>query len=193
VLFGAGLVDGRPDPALQMRLDRVSQLYHAGWAPRVVCSGGEPELAAMLRELTAAGIPREALIRDPTGLNTRATVRAVRSLGADRWERVIVVSSSYHMRRILSECRRQGVRAHPGRPDPMRPWWRLWVVVSPWRARHILREMMAIWWYALPRPSLDEVQNLFRASVNGGAMRSRAIARAERAGVRRFAHARVRS
>jgi uncharacterized SAM-binding protein YcdF (DUF218 family) len=153
VVFGAGRAGGSPRQALHLRVRRAAELHRQGWAPLVVCSGGEDEIGDMFDLLTEMGVPQGALIADTGGVDTRATVRSVKRLGS-RWEQVIVVSSSYHMRRILSECRRQGLRAVSGRPVPERPWWRLWIVVSPARARHILREMVAIWWYALPRHRL---------------------------------------
>lgn len=149
VVFGAGPASGSPRQALDLRARRAAELYRAGWAPLVVCSGGQAEIDEMFALLMAMGVAGGALIADPEGVDTRTTVRSVKRLATQRWERVIVVSSSYHMRRILSECRRQDLRAVSGRPAPERPWWRLWIVVSPSRARHILREMVAIWWYAL--------------------------------------------
>lgn len=40
VVLGAAQYNGRPSPVLRARLDHALQLYHQGFAPRIVVTGG---------------------------------------------------------------------------------------------------------------------------------------------------------
>jgi uncharacterized SAM-binding protein YcdF (DUF218 family) len=103
----------------------AADLYLAGYAPRIVLSRdqrpiGMPALAerGILFVTGAArthgvflqlGIPNEAIII-PDRIHTNTAVEAVtlREMAADeRWNRVIVVSSAYHLRRAAFAFRRE--------------------------------------------------------------------------------------
>jgi len=127
-----------------------ADLYLAGYGSRVVLSreapeGGEAALAARgirfasdierAREvLLQLGIPAEAvLIPDRIHNNTAAEAVTLRELAhAHRWRRVIVVTSTYHLRRAGFAFRRElrgtgiEVRTHGTRYEDMDPehWWR---------------------------------------------------------------------
>ena len=142
IVFGAAVHDGRPCPELRARLERAAELFAAGLTARVVCSGGPDEVAAMRGHLVALGVPSEAVLEDPGGTSTRATIARAGGLGS-----VLLVSSPWHGRRIRSEALRQAL--HHSFCPPMR---------SPVegcprsRRRQLAREVIAIWWYALSRP-----------------------------------------
>ena len=104
--------DGRPSRRLRARLDRALRLYRAGYAPRVLVSGGiEPdgrdEAAVMAAYLLAQGVPRGAVNQDPRGRDTFETARdtALR-FGASR--RVLMVTQGLHLPRSLLAMRRFG-------------------------------------------------------------------------------------
>jgi len=90
--------------------DRVvlgARLYHAGVAPRLVCTGKTPQLdpslpsAAEVTETvwTQLGVPTEAIMQ-VAGENTRGEVVELKRLMAERgWERLGVVTSAWHMGR----------------------------------------------------------------------------------------------
>lgn len=72
--------------------------------------------------LIEQGVPASAVIADDDGTSTREALRSAKGFGAGRWRRVLVVSSPYHIHRILGEAKRQGLDAvgcparRPGRP-----------------------------------------------------------------------------
>jgi vancomycin permeability regulator SanA len=136
VVFGAAARNGRPSPELQARLDRAAELHAGGYAPLVLCSGGPSEVGPMRDSLLRAGVPRDAIEIDEAGMSTRHTIAAAR-----RYGRVLVVSSPYHLHRILGEAGRQGVDAAPVPARAPRS-------IRRRRVRQALREVAAVWWYA---------------------------------------------
>jgi SanA protein len=137
VVFGAAVHNGRPSRELQARLDRAAELHARGYAPVVLCSGDPSEARPMRDSLLHLGVPDRAIEMDEAGISTRRTVAAARQYG-----RVLVVSSPYHLHRILGEAGRQGVDAAPVPARTPLMARRLW-------ARQVLREVAAVWWYAL--------------------------------------------
>jgi len=64
----------------------------------------------MRRRLVQLGVPTAAIEIDETGTSTRRSVRAVtRRVAAG--DRVIFVSSAYHLPRVKAEARRRGLNA----------------------------------------------------------------------------------
>ena len=103
------------------RLLHGARLWKAGRAPWLVLSGGVisylvgsdlPEaerLAALAAEL---GVPREALLLEPSSRNTRENaVHTARLLRERGLERVLLVTSASHMRRAHGAFTRAGVAA----------------------------------------------------------------------------------
>jgi uncharacterized SAM-binding protein YcdF (DUF218 family) len=136
VVFGAGVLrDGTPCPELRARLEHAAQLYAEGWAPRVVCSGGAREVAAMCAFLAG----RARVEGDPRGVSTRATLEGLSGRGP-----VLLVSSPWHAHRIRAEAARQGVDARvcPAPSSPLAEQPRA-------RRRQLAREVVASWWYAV--------------------------------------------
>src|SRR6185503_7842801 len=80
IVFGArAYADGRPSDALADRVRTACQLYHEGWAKKLILSGGPGdgaihETESMRRLAIQLGIPADAVLLDPQGLNTRATL-----------------------------------------------------------------------------------------------------------------------
>lgn len=158
LIFGAALWADGPSPELRARVDKAADLYVRGYAPRVVCSGGEvggrSETAEMREVLVARGVPRDAIVTDDRGLTTRLAVASMLDLDGGRWASVVVVTTPYHLHRAVREARRHGLDA-VGCAAPLPrtgsriPTTRAELGVLELRVRQHLREIVAVWWYAL--------------------------------------------
>jgi uncharacterized SAM-binding protein YcdF (DUF218 family) len=124
-------------------------LYHEGWAPRIVLSQGHVEDAEiglrkrgvrfpsetdLIRDaLHQLNVPSDAILVMPGSMdNTAQEGNALASLAADQhWRRIIVVTSKYHTRRARFACIRAlrgtgtTVVMHATQYDPSTPerWW----------------------------------------------------------------------
>lgn len=110
IVLGAGVPQGRVTPLLASRLNKAAELYRveraAGFAPLLVTSGGqgpdEPvsEAHAMADYLrTNHAIPDEALLEEDRSTNTRENLQFSRRLLPGDGERLLVVTSNYHVLR----------------------------------------------------------------------------------------------
>ena len=88
------------------RASRAAELYHAGWAPRVIASGRwlrpYASIAQLMQhDLELRGVPRKAIV--PFAHNAPDTLKELRDLNdfvqQHGWKRVMVVTSNYHTRR----------------------------------------------------------------------------------------------
>ena len=119
------------------RVRQAADLYHQGYAPLVLLSGGEemagisvPEM--LRRQALALGIPPDALLSEPDSTSTAQQARYLRPLLEPRGiRRAIVVTSSYHTRRTRRLFREafEGsgieIRVYPVQRDVWNPegWW----------------------------------------------------------------------
>jgi uncharacterized SAM-binding protein YcdF (DUF218 family) len=101
------------DNYLAERASRAAELYHAGWAPRVIASGRYLRPYASIAELMEKdlrdrGVPAEAIARFPhRAANTREEAFELRGLLRQHgWHRVLVVTSNFHTRRARYIFRR---------------------------------------------------------------------------------------
>lgn len=120
------------------RATRAANLYHDGWAPRVVGSGRwlRPYISIaelMQRDLEARGVPHQAII--PFAHDARDTIEEVEGIAKfaqqHGWKRVMIVTSNYHTRRTGYICHRifpsdvhvlvESAPDHDYDPDS---WWR---------------------------------------------------------------------
>jgi vancomycin permeability regulator SanA len=111
VIFGARVyATGRPSPLLADRIATGVELYRAGLVGTLVMSGGDGadgfnEALVMRAEAVAAGVDPAAVLVDPAGNTTEATVDNTLALLAARGQdsiplRLIAVSQAYHLPRI---------------------------------------------------------------------------------------------
>ncbi|MBD2538237.1 YdcF family protein [Coleofasciculus sp. FACHB-SPT36] len=119
----------RPSVDLSEEGDRVfygAQLYREGKAPVVIASGGRidwrgsgaPESADMAVILETLGVPKSAILQDPSSLNTYENAVNVRQiLEKQGIRRVLLVTSAMHMPRSLLIFKRQGIQAIPAPTD----------------------------------------------------------------------------
>ena len=88
VVLGAAQYNGRPSPVLRARLDHALALYRDRIAPLIVVTGGvgagdtTSEAIVGRRYLTAHGVPVGAVVAQPEGRSTTASMNAV-----SRWLR----------------------------------------------------------------------------------------------------------
>lgn len=103
VLGASVYADGTPSDMLADRLDVASELYFAGAAPQIIVSGAQSqnydEPAAMKRYCVNLGVPESAIVMDPEGDDTYASVYRAKSVYGV--QRVLVVTQAYHLYRAL--------------------------------------------------------------------------------------------
>ncbi|MEB3337272.1 MAG: YdcF family protein [Leptolyngbyaceae bacterium] len=132
VVLGGGTKPGispRPGVDLSEAGDRIlygAQLYREGKAPRLILSGGRidwrgggpAESADMAAIAQTLGVPKSAILEDPTSLNTYENAVNVRKiLQTQGIRRVLLVTSAMHMPRSLRIFQRQGIDAIPAPTD----------------------------------------------------------------------------
>jgi uncharacterized SAM-binding protein YcdF (DUF218 family) len=147
VVFGARVrSDGAASLTLANRVRTASELYREGLTQTIVMTGGiEPtgiDETIVMRDLAMRlGVPSEAIILDPGGHNTNAsvanTVRVFRDNGLDR---ILAVSQFYHLPRIKLAYARAGLDVWTV-PARTRLVPRTWAIVA--------REIPAFWLYYL--------------------------------------------
>lgn len=134
IVLGAAQYGGRPSPVLKSRLDHALGLYKAERAPRVVLTGGRrpgdliSEAAAGRRYLLRRGIPNEAMMLEPAGRTSLASVYGAAQLLTARRDSmagskadpttlakptVLLVSDPFHMLRLEILARLQGLTPLP--------------------------------------------------------------------------------
>ncbi|WP_169746807.1 SanA/YdcF family protein [Demequina gelatinilytica] len=113
VLGARVLPDGRPSRALRQRVEVGAALYHRGVVPLLVLTGaadnreGLDETEAMERTALELGVPADALVRDGSGHDTRASARNARDrLGLAS---VVVCTQEFHVPRAMWLCRSVGL------------------------------------------------------------------------------------
>ena len=119
----------RPSVDLSEEGDRLlygAQLYQQKKAPLVIVAGGRidwngsgpSESEDMATILNLIGIPTEAILQEPSSLNTYENAVNVRKiLDARGIHRVLLVTSAMHMPRSLLIFKRQGIAAIPAPTD----------------------------------------------------------------------------
>jgi uncharacterized SAM-binding protein YcdF (DUF218 family) len=131
VLGGAtkSQVPPRPSVDLSEAGDRVlyaAQLYREERAPLIILSGGRitwkgggpsesTDMATLLRTM---GIPKSAIVEDPTSLNTYENAVNVKKILQERKiQQVLLVTSAMHMPRSLLIFQKQGINVIPAPTD----------------------------------------------------------------------------
>lgn len=123
VVLGGGVVwPGELTCRGLRRLQHAVRLYHEGWAPWLVVSGGRspraPEMPpeAVFMELVARdlGVPPDRILVERKSTRTRDQGVEVAALLRERgWSTVVLVTDPLHMRRARAVFRAQGLRVFP--------------------------------------------------------------------------------
>lgn len=99
--------------AVEIRLPKAIQLYQLGRAPHLIFSGGgiwgkssKTEAALMKEEAVKVGIQAQAISTEEISQHTKENVLASllvveRALGLENVNRILVVTTIFHMRRML--------------------------------------------------------------------------------------------
>jgi uncharacterized SAM-binding protein YcdF (DUF218 family) len=137
VLGGATRAQSYPRPINEMneagdRLLYASYLYQQGVAPKLLLSGGgvafgesdrPAEAETMAKILTAMGVPPDALWLETSSRNTyENAVESLKFLNeketeSKEFERIVLVTSAFHMRRSVAIFERQGAAVIPAPTD----------------------------------------------------------------------------
>ncbi len=105
VVFGARVYgDGAPSLALEDRVRHGVNLYHEKIAPKLILSGAPDEVPAMRRLALEGRVPESAIVLDPAGVNSYATLANLKERD------VVAVSHYYHLARIKLTAQRMGIR-----------------------------------------------------------------------------------
>ncbi|MGA7671638.1 MAG: YdcF family protein [Nitrolancea sp.] len=143
VVLGTAQWNGRPSPDLQARLDHAYDLYHDGYAPMIVLTGGMgkgdvySESEVSKEYLQERGVPTSAM-RTVGGLTSWQNLQEARqSLLRDN-ERVLLVSDPFHMFRVKRMAQDLGLIAltSPTQTSPIRP-------NTPLEYKYVARECAA--------------------------------------------------
>src|SRR5215203_1173324 len=103
VVLGSAQYNGVPSSIFEARLEHARKLYEAGVAPVIVTVGGKAdgdeftEAEAGRDYLAQTGVPAEALVAVPHGVDTLESIRAVASTFAEQgWSTAVLVSDPWH-------------------------------------------------------------------------------------------------
>lgn len=114
VVLGAALApDGTLGPALAERVEEGAAAFRRGLAPAMIVTGAL-EAEAMRARAVALGVPKAAILLEPTARTTRENALASSALmRAHGFSRALIVTQPFHVRRSVAAFRRVGVEADP--------------------------------------------------------------------------------
>jgi uncharacterized SAM-binding protein YcdF (DUF218 family) len=105
------------------RLVHAAELYKAGKAPVILLSGGAPrggkDEAGQMRDLLRVmGVPAQAMLLETESLNTAENAQySAQLLRARGLQRVLLVTSAFHMRRAQRLFSAEGLQVIPAPTD----------------------------------------------------------------------------
>lgn len=144
-VFGAAVWGDKPSPELEARVLWAVQLYQDGRAGMLFLSGGATgsnltESDVMEKVAEAHGVPRSAIVLDSAGISTAATLANLeRYMAGNNMKTCLMVSSPFHMARIMILARLKGLRALAD-PPLQTP-----ITQLPWQnLKSIVREALAL-------------------------------------------------
>jgi uncharacterized SAM-binding protein YcdF (DUF218 family)/glycosyltransferase involved in cell wall biosynthesis len=112
VVYAGGTGEsGKAGGGYQERVKHAVELYQRGYAPRMVFVSGYVgvfrEVEVMRSLAMSLGVPSGAIVLEAAAANTYENARVLRPLLAERgWQRILLVSSPYHMRRATATLRK---------------------------------------------------------------------------------------
>jgi uncharacterized SAM-binding protein YcdF (DUF218 family) len=145
VVLGSAQYNGVPSSIFAARLEHAIALYRDGVAPVIVTVGGKAtgdqftEAEAGREYLAQAGIPADALLAVPKGVDTLESMRVVAAAFGERgWSTAVLVTDPWHAMRAERMAQDSGIEAEssPTRQGPA-------VQTRATQFRYILRETAA--------------------------------------------------
>lgn len=126
VVLGGGIDRGRfLSQQSAQRLLRGAQLYHAGWAPKIIFAGGDaaqigiPEALVFAQEGRKLRIAEQDILVEKNGQHTREQVLEIKKIAAkNKWQNLLIVTSYIHMKRALLAFENLGFKVYPAPADP---------------------------------------------------------------------------
>ena len=127
VVLGSAQYNGVPSSIFEARLEHAKALYDEGVAPVIVTVGGRAEgdqyseAEAGRDYLADAGVPADALLAVPEGVDTLESVRAVAGeFGGRGWRSAVLVTDPWHAMRAQRMAADAGIDAtsSPTRQGP---------------------------------------------------------------------------
>ncbi|MEW6577900.1 MAG: YdcF family protein [Chloroflexota bacterium] len=114
------IVLGGGEEGTTRRAEHAAALYHAGYAPHVLCTGGysaggaEIEAERCAQVVRAANVPADAITLERNSRSTAENARATAAImAAHGWRDAVLVSDDFHLWRARWLFDRQGVRVYP--------------------------------------------------------------------------------
>lgn len=119
IVLGAAAYDARPSPVFEERIRHGLDLYRAGYAPKLIFTGGFGGSGARFSESQVArryalrhDVPQQDILIETVSRTTRQNLEQARALmEAHGMHRAIIVSDPLHMARALRLCRELGIDA----------------------------------------------------------------------------------
>jgi len=156
VVLGTAQYNGVPSSIFQARLEHAIALYEDGVAPVIVTVGGKAdgdqfsEAEAGQAYLSEQGVPDDALLAVPEGVDTLESMRAVSTaFGEHGWTSAVIVTDPWHAMRAERMAEDAGLEADssPTRQGPA-------VQTRATQFRYILRETAAYLLYRVTGESV---------------------------------------
>jgi uncharacterized SAM-binding protein YcdF (DUF218 family) len=156
VVLGSAQYNGVPSSIFEARLEHALRLWNDGVAPVIVTVGGKAdgdqftEAEAGRDYLAATGVPAEALLAVPEGVDTLESIRAVADTFTEQgWTTAVLVSDPWHAMRAERMAEDAGIDAEssPTRQGPA-------VQTRATQFRYILRETAAYLLYRVTGESV---------------------------------------
>lgn len=128
MIFGGGIENHQPSPALKMRLDRGLQLAQHHPALPILVTGGQAssktpsEAWVMKNYLVEHGIHASRIVMEQHSSSTETNLSyssaLLTTLGLNRQSHIALISSDFHLARIAAIARQQGYRHFSLVPAP---------------------------------------------------------------------------
>ncbi|PTA84218.1 protein sanA-like protein, partial [Kosakonia sp. H7A] len=119
IVLGAAAYDAKLSPVFEERIRHGLSLYYAGYAPKLIFTGGFGGTGARFSESQVAeryalrhGVPGKDVLIETVSRTTRQNLVEARALmQREGMRRAIIVSDPLHMARALRLCRELGIDA----------------------------------------------------------------------------------
>lgn len=107
LVFAGGVGEsGKAEQGYEERVQRAVELYKKGYAANIIFSSGYmyifKEPLVMKAVAVSLGIPENAILIEDKAINTYQNIKFSKEiLDKNNWKKILLVSSPYHMRRVL--------------------------------------------------------------------------------------------